>query len=276
MKIYTCLGIGIVLCSSALKAQLTPPAVSPQIPRPMLASSKSPTLIEVGPHHRVWQTVSVDDQGRTNVSSFTELATGLNFFDAATGRYEASQAEFQTTKDGHAVANKGQHQVTLAADINSGGSVELITPDGQRLSSNPMGLSFHDLASGKNLLIAEVTNCVGELVAPNEIVYVNAFDTIKAAIRYKNTKAGLSQDIILYQNPGSPADYGLDPATTVLEMFTEFFDTPAPTVQQGSEADQTLYFGQMQFARGAAYLLNGSSQSLEDPLFHELAVGCGY
>src|SRR5437667_3697488 len=49
--------------------------------------------------------------------------------------------------------------------------------------------------------------------------------------------------------PISPADYGLDPATTVLEMFTEFFDTPAPTVQQGSEADQTVCFGQMQFAR---------------------------
>lgn len=212
--------------------------------------------VEAGPHHRVWQTVTINDQGRAFTNSYTELATGLSFFDPATGRYEASQAEFQTTKDGHAVANKGQHQVTLAADINSGGSVELITPDGQRLLSNPMGLSFHDLASGKNLLIAEVTNCVGELVAPNVIVYPDAFDTIKAALRYTYTKAGFSQDLILYQNPGSPADYGLDPASTVLEMYSEFHNPPTAAVRPGADGDETVNIGRIEIGRGAAYLLD--------------------
>ena len=138
--------------------------------------------------------------------------------------------------------------------------MELITPDGQRLLSNPMGLSFRD-ASGKNVLIAEVTNCIGELVAPNVIVYPSAFDTLKAGIRYTYTKSGFSQDIIFYQNPGSPSDYGLDPATTVLEMYTEFFSPPAPAIQSGSDNDQTLTFGKMQMARGAAYL---PDQNLEE------------
>src|SRR6266487_6946289 len=110
---------------------LLPLCASAQLSFPPVASG--PVSVAAGPHHRVWQTVTIDYQGRAFTNSYTELATGLSFFDPATGRYEASQAEFQITKDGHAVANKGQHQVTLAADINSGFSVELITPDGQRL-----------------------------------------------------------------------------------------------------------------------------------------------
>ena len=231
------------LCGTIL---MLPLCASAQLSSPPAANG--PVSVEAGPHHRVWQRVTVDDQGRAITNSYTELATGLNFFNPATGRYEASQEQFETTKDGHAVATKGQHQVSIAADINSGGSVELITPDGQRLLSNPMGFSFRD-ASGKNVLIAEVTNCIGELVAPNVVVYASAFDTLEAGIRYTYTKSGFSQDLILYQNPGSPADYGLDPATTVLEMYTEFFSPPAPAVQSGSDNDETLTFGQMQMAR---------------------------
>ena len=219
MKTNSLLASALTLISLCARGQVSPP---------LLASG--PASVEAGPHHRVWQRVTVDNRGRAITNSYTELATGLNFLDPATGRYESSQEEFRTTKDGRAVADKGQHQVTLAADINSGGAVELITPDGQRLLSNPMGLSFRD-ASGKNVLLAEVTNCIGELVAPNVIVYPSAFDTLKAGIRYTYTKSGFSQDIIFYQNPGSPSDYGLDPATTVLEMYTEFFSPPAPAVR---------------------------------------------
>src|SRR6266496_4650315 len=50
----------------------------------------APTTLETGPHHRVWQTTRVDAAGQTNVSSYTELATGLNFLNAETGQYELS------------------------------------------------------------------------------------------------------------------------------------------------------------------------------------------
>src|SRR5437762_2536321 len=194
-----------VLLPFTLNAQITPPTLNAD------ATVLVPyQVVAVGPHERVWQSVTVDAEGNTNVNSYTELATGLNYFDS-TGQWEQSQEKFEITKDGRAVARHGQHQLTMAGDINTGGSVDLLMPDGQRLLSNPMGLSFRD-ASGRNVLIAEVTNCVGQLVEPNVILYVNAFDTLKGAIRYTYTKSGLSQDIILYQNPGSPADYGLDPA----------------------------------------------------------------
>src|SRR6185437_10007380 len=229
----------------------------------------APTVVDSGPNHRVWQTVSVDELVQTNVSSYTELATGLNYWNPAKGQYEESKEQFQIMQDGSAIATNVQHQVILAADINSGGSVDLLMPGGQRLQSNPMGLSFFDTASGKSVLIAEVTNCVGELVSPNVVLYTSAFGNLQAALRYTYTRDGFEQDVILYQNPGSPADYGLNPATSRLEMWSEFFNPPSPQAStqpltDNITQDETLDFGRMRIGRGAAYVLNGQSlQSVE-------------
>src|SRR6266496_466942 len=238
-----------VLCFLSANAQVSLPSVT-----------TGPVVVESGPHHRVWQTVTIDATGQTNVSSYTELATGLNVWNPATGKYEPSKEQFQIVADGSAIATNGQHQVILAADINSGGSVDLLMPDGQRLLSNPMGLSFFDTASGKNVLIAEVTNCVGQLMSPNVVVYPNAFDTLKASLRYTYTKSGFSQDVLLHENPGSPADYGLNPESTLLEMYSEFHNPPErrKTIQpmRDGTPDETLDFPQMQIGRGVAYVLN--------------------
>src|SRR5206468_10300183 len=227
MKSYSWLILAMVLCSPCLNAQV--PTPSP---------TSGPVVVEAGAHHRVWQSASIDEQGQTNVSSFTEVATGLNFWNPATERYQPSKEQFQIGANGSAIATNGQHQVILAADINSGGSVDLLMPDGQRLLSNPMGLSFFDTSSGKNVLIAEVTNCIGQLVSPNVVVYPNAFDTLKASLRYTYTRSGFSQDVLIHENPGSPADYGLNPETTLLEMYSEFHSPPDPrkTIQPVPDA----------------------------------------
>jgi len=236
-----------------------------QVSRPLPASV--PVIVESGLHHRVWQTLTVDEEGQTNVSAFTEVATGLNFLDPATGQYLPSQELFQIAADGSALAAHGQHRVRLDSDINSGGSVDLAMPGGQRLISNPMGLSFFDYSSGKNILLAEVTNCIGELVAPNMVVYASAFDTLKAALRYTYTKDGFEQDVILYENPGSPADYGLNPDTTLLEMYTEFNSPAAPQIATQLLPDETesstLDFGPMRIGRGQAYFLNDTLEAAD-------------
>src|SRR5262249_23232947 len=153
----------------------------------------------------------------------------------------------------------------LAPDINSGGAVYLIMVDGQLLLSNPMGLAFYDASNGKSVLIAEVTNCIGELVAPNVVFYPNAFDTLKGGIRYTYTKAGFEQDIILYEDPGSPADYGLNPETTRLEIWTEFFNPPAPrkvnSITPDNFYDEQLDFGKMSIGPGKAFALNEIDQA---------------
>src|SRR6266446_10099923 len=115
---------------------------------------------------------------RGNVQAYTELATGLNFWNSATGNWEPSQELFQIRSDGSAIATNGQHSLILAPDIASAGAVDLLNPDGIRLVSNPMGLSFADRTSGTNVLIAQVTNSVGELAGKNSVVYPNAFDSL--------------------------------------------------------------------------------------------------
>jgi hypothetical protein len=39
---------------------------------------------------------------------------------------------------------------------------------------------------------------------------------------------GLSQDIVLHQAPPAPDRYGLSDETTILQVYTEFFNPPQP------------------------------------------------
>src|SRR5882672_5900660 len=53
--------------------------------------STNSTALNRDAHSTVWQIVTVDNAGNTNVSSYTELATGLNFWNPATKQFEASK-----------------------------------------------------------------------------------------------------------------------------------------------------------------------------------------
>jgi hypothetical protein len=227
-----------------------------------LMEAQTPEIVEIGPHHRVIETVSWemdsagDPVGITN--RYTELATGMHFLaDPRTGRWEESREVFEVTREGYAIAVQGNHKVILAPNINQGGSVDLELPDGQRLISNPMGLAFVDRASGRSVLLAEVKDCVGTLVADNVVLYEDCFDDLNASLRYTYTRAGFEQFVILHEHPGFPEDYGMDPETTTLEMFTEFFDPPQPEVRGAIERDgledSDLDFGSMRMGPGLAY-----------------------
>src|SRR5882762_6060214 len=76
MKPIFSLVVATALCSPCFGAEVSLPS-----------ATSRPVVVEVGPHHRVWQTLTVDDQGRTNTSSYTELATGLNYLNPATGQW---------------------------------------------------------------------------------------------------------------------------------------------------------------------------------------------
>jgi hypothetical protein len=230
-----------------------------------------PTVVETGPHHRVWEWASTeagpDGQETVAPHTYTELATGLHYWNQPTSRWEESVAAYEMHGEGQAVAERGQHRVTISGNLTRPGAVDLRLPDGQHLRSQPMGLSYFDTATGQNLLLAAVKDCVGELTAPNVILFADAFDTLKADIRYRYTLDGFEQDVILRQDPGSPADYGLDPDTTRLELYTEFFDPPSPTKETlrvgGGLEDERLDFGPMQIGRGVAYFTPGEVAPVE-------------
>src|SRR6266568_2867171 len=95
------------LLTMALYPWLTQAHVS--FPSSPITSLDTPhVVVETGPHHRVWQRVVSDELGRFLTNSFTEISTGLNYFNQATGRWEQSLPQFQITKEGYALADKTQ------------------------------------------------------------------------------------------------------------------------------------------------------------------------
>jgi hypothetical protein len=92
-----------------------------------------------------WQTYDLlaDGQIATHNHQYTELASGLNVQDPATGSWLPSQAIIEPYAQG-AIAQHGQHQVIFANNLNSEGAVDESCPDGKRLTSNIIGL-FSDI-----------------------------------------------------------------------------------------------------------------------------------
>src|SRR5580692_10503615 len=182
---------------------------------------------------RAWQKIIqiTDDQGnvtyQTN-NAYTELATGLNHL--VNGKWVESKENIDISADGNsALATNGQHQAYFPGDIYSG-QIELVTPDGKQLFSRPVGLSYDD---GTNtVLIAALTNSTGEVLpSGNQVLYTNAFTGFAADLLYTYTKAGFEQDIILREQPPTPESLGLNADTARLQIFTEFFSPPQPTLE---------------------------------------------
>ena len=239
------------------------------------ASTPPATIIERGPFYRVWQrqvlqTNAVTGEVTTTTSAYTELANGLHYWDGA--GWAESQALIEATTDG-AEATHGQHKVSFAANLNGRGAVRLTSPQGQPFVSQVIGLAYFDAASGRSVLFAPVQNSFGELYPPNQLVYPNAFgDAVLADVRYTYAPGGFEQEVILRGKPKAvPQDFGFDPATTRLEVWTEFLEAPANParrshiVQAETDAgrraqmvepdlrDEILDFGDLLFPVGAAF-----------------------
>ena len=186
-------------------------------------------VVDRGANHRVWQrtTYQVTPDGRTvpHLQQYTELATSLHYWKD--GQWVESKEEINILPDGRAAATNGQHQVYFPVDIYQG-VIVLVTPDGKQLTSRPLCLSYDD--GTKTVLIAELKHSVGQLVAPNQVIYPDAFTDFKADLLYTYTKAGFEQFIILQEQPLTPESYGLNPATARLQVLTEFLNPPQPMV----------------------------------------------
>ena len=106
------------------------------------------------------------------------------------------------------------------------------------------------------------------------MIYPDAFTDFKADLRYTYTKAGFEQDIILREQPPTPESLGLNPDTARLQVLTEFFDPPQPSIQSTpmqmetglSLTDETLGFGQMQMVPGRAFLLGNDANDVAAPV----------
>jgi hypothetical protein len=224
-------------------------------------------ITEAGPHHRRWSKVSPVPMANGSLAvvtnSYVELASGLNRADE-TGRWVPASSAIELL-NGAAVARQAQHQVIFSANLNDvAGTIDLLTPAGNRLRSRIAGLAYTD-ATGKSVFIAEVKDSQGLLVGDHQVIYEKAFDSVKADVRYTMTLSSFEQDVIWRQSLPDPADWGLQPDTTKVEVWTEFLEAPEPaktsrtirTSQDHSETDQLLEFGSFTTVLGKAYALGG-------------------
>ncbi len=129
-----------------------------------------------------------------------------------------------------------------------------------------MDWHYFDIASGSNAPIALIQNCTGSIAPPNQVIYANAFSNITADICYTYTKAGLSQDIVLRQSPPAPDAYGLSDDSSVLQIYSEFFNSPDPEATAVTNNnvldDQILSFGVMSMGVGNALFFNGQGSPI--------------
>ena len=213
---------------------------------------------------RVWErtTYEQDSAGQwvPHVHSYTELATGLHYLQ--NGQWTESKEEIDLLPTGGAQAVQGRHHVYFPPDIYSG-VIEIITPDGQHLKSRPVGISYYD--GTNSVLIAELTNSIGQLISSNQVIYTNAFTDFAADVLCTYRKSGFECDLVFREQPPKPETFGLDPANTRIELLTEFFDTPQP-VETSTAAnpgtglrDSTLRFGTMTMVRGKAFDIRSES-----------------
>ena len=130
-------------------------------------------------HENVWESVSpVANEITGEISaerhSFTELATGLNFLDEKNGQWTASVEAWQAFPDG-IVFQTGRHKVIVANDLSLAGSVDLLTPEGVRIISNPVAVGVFDPVDGRQVILAQVQSVKAELGAANEIIFRHCF-----------------------------------------------------------------------------------------------------
>jgi hypothetical protein len=260
--------LGVLLAASTLQAQ----TLSQDTANPSASPGPTPyTVVAQDANSQIWQSQTYEQVSDgsivTNLHQYTELATGLNHL--VNGQWVASSEQIEISPDGSsASATNGQHQVYFPGNIYSG-VIKLVTPDGQTLQSQPIGLSYFD--GTNSVLIAMVTNATGAILpSGNQVIYTNAFDGLNADLLYIYTKAGFEQDVILQQQPPDPVSLGLNPQTTRLQVLTEFFNPPQPVVTAttvptaaGNLEDDYLSFGAMGMGQGKAFLFGNNSPSVE-------------
>ena len=141
------------------------------------------SIVARGANERIWGQIApwqTNAQGtvlyRTN-HPYTEIASGLSHL-VGTNWIDSTEG-IQITPDGGAATN-GQHQVYFAANVNTAGSIHLVTPDNQHLQGNVIGLSYFDSTGNTNVLFAILKDSTGHLYGSNQVIYSAAFSNLNA------------------------------------------------------------------------------------------------
>ena len=233
--------------------------VPPPDLRPMLQHEEM-IVGEVAFNSREWLRVEylTNHLGRALVRTnraYVELANGLYYKER--GEWKETQETIEVLPSGGGAAIHGQHKVYFPADIYRG-LIEIVTPQGQRLRSRPLGISYFD--GSNSVLIAELTNSIGQILPTgNQVIWTNAFTDFQADLVATYRRDGFECDLVFRERPPGPEEWGFNPETTRLQLLTEWFETPEPEMEAGRVdrqnglQDTRVKFGSMQFGEGMAF-----------------------
>lgn len=151
-----------------------------------------------------------------------QITNGVTY-PGNTPRTSALRKEIRLTAGG-AAADFGRLKVYFDANPASARPVRITTPAGGSMACRATYLAAYNTASDECLLLATLTNALGLIVSPSELLYTNSFDNLHAHLRYGYERSGISlvQDVILLEKPRLPASF--TPENTRLEIWTEWFD----------------------------------------------------
>lgn len=201
-----------------------------------------------------------------DVHRITEIATGLNYFDSASGQWKLSQDLIELTPDGGAAAIRGPHRAYFKPDLASG--FTLVTKSNRVFATRPLGIFYFDSISGQSVELAPLNvSATGELHPPNQIIWKSAFDSdaVQADLRVTYTRFGFECDVVYTRKPKPPEAWApaLNPETTQLQVRHVWFNCPAPINANQRHLKSNLYdevfdFGDLWFPTGKAFAEDGN------------------
>ena len=242
---------------------------------PVSTQAATLEVLERGQNYRLVQTTRrfTNHVGEATVQTnrYTEIVPGLHRYE--NGEWVESEETIEVTPDGYAVANRGAYTVIFSPNLNTVGTIDLVTPapNQKRLRSHVLGVYLTDSAAGKSMQVATVRDSIAMLFPPNTIVYPSAFEGLDADMRFSYRKGVFEADLVLKENLVLPG--GFSPNSTRLELVTEFIDSPSPDVTQcvlGSADgvnlvdDALLNFGGMMMIPGKAFSIDETAGGLDD------------
>jgi hypothetical protein len=121
-----------------------------------------------------------------------ELGDSLNY--SSNSDWLPSEPVFALVEGG-AVASRVPTKVSIAANLNGAGSVSIVTTEGKRFRLSFLGVSYYCPSQKRNMLLAEVQDCIGGLVEPDRIAFRSALDTYQIDVYYDLRRNSFSQNI---------------------------------------------------------------------------------
>jgi hypothetical protein len=195
-------------------------------------------------HSRTWarQVAITNALGRviTRTNCIQELASGMHY-RGTNGALLESREDFVVLPDhSAAVAWRGQHKVYAPASLYDS-AVAITLPTGEILRTRPIAISYAD--GTNNVLIAEITNSAAQLSPDHcKVIWPSCFTDIDADIVLVNHRHGAECDLVIHSPPEAPSAFGLsdDSPTLRLQLLSEVFDSPEPTLESQAPAVTNL------------------------------------